>query len=81
MRPKLEISYRITGNRELNHERSLLRADNGWTPFASDLTIIEVPGDHDGMVLEPYVRVMAGHLRSALKTADRAGAALMLAAS
>ena len=81
MRPKLEVSYRITGNRELNHERSLLRSDNGWTPFASDLTIIEVPGDHDGMVLEPYVRVMAGHLRSALKTADRAGAALMLAAS
>jgi thioesterase domain-containing protein len=81
MRPKLEVSYRITGNRELNHERSLLRSDNGWTPFASDLTVIEVPGDHDGMVLEPYVRVMAGHLRSALKTADRAGAALMLAAS
>ena len=81
MRPKLEVSYRITGHRQLNHERSLLRADNGWTAYASDLSIIEVPGDHDGMVLEPYVRVLSGHLRHALKTADRAGAALMLAAS
>ena len=80
MRPKLQVAYRISGNRELNQERSLLRADNGWTPYTTDLTITEVPGDHDRMVLEPAVRVMAARLRDALRAADQARVTLPLAA-
>jgi thioesterase domain-containing protein len=34
------------------------------------MQVIEVPGDHDSMVLEPNVRVMATHLRRLLNDAD-----------
>ncbi len=71
LRPRLEIAYRITGGRDLNSERGLVRADNGWSRFSADLSIREVPGNHDSMVLEPSVRVLAGHLRAELTRADR----------
>jgi hypothetical protein len=32
--------------------------------------VIEVPGDHDSMVLEPNVRVLAGALRASLVDAE-----------
>lgn len=80
MRPKLVVGYRISGGRELNIERGLLREDNGWRRFVADLTIQEVPGDHDSMVLEPSVRVMAGHLREELKRADQTRSAQPIAA-
>ena len=80
MRPKLQVAYRVTGGRELNHERSLLRADNGWSPFVADLAIHEVPGDHDSMVLEPNVRVLASHLRQELMRADRSRTVQQIAA-
>ncbi|WP_333792892.1 type I polyketide synthase [Hyphomicrobium sp.] len=73
-RPKLDVAYRITGGRELNRDRCLLRSDNGWSPYVSDLTIREVPGDHDSMVLEPDVRVLAGYLRAELSRADQGSA-------
>ena len=66
LRPRLDIRYRLSGGRQLNIDRDPMHPDNGWSPYAADLTIIEVPGDHDSMVLEPNVRVLAGHLRRAL---------------
>jgi len=71
LRPKLKVTYRITGRRELNADRCLVREDNGWRPYLKDFSIQEVPGDHDGMVLEPHVRVLASHLREELRRADR----------
>ncbi len=71
MRPKQEIRYRITGNRALNENRALLLPDNGWSPYTTNLSVQEIPGDHDSMVLEPHVRVMANRLREALARADR----------
>jgi thioesterase domain-containing protein len=35
--------------------------------------VIEVPGDHDSMVLEPHVRVLAGHIRAAIEAAEQRG--------
>ncbi|WP_334150864.1 type I polyketide synthase [Hyphomicrobium sp.] len=70
LRPRLEIAYKITGGRDLNSERGLVRADNGWSRYSADLSIREVPGNHDSMVLEPSVRVLAGHLRAELTRAD-----------
>jgi len=35
-----------------------------------DLSIHEVPGDHDSMVLEPNVRVMAARLRALIQNAE-----------
>jgi thioesterase domain-containing protein len=68
LRPKLDIRYRLSGARQLNIDRDPMHPDNGWSPYAADLTIIEVPGNHDSMVLEPNVRVLSGHLRRALNT-------------
>ena len=69
-RPRLEVSYTLGDGRELNRDRELLRADNGWTPYIRHLEVIEVPGDHDKMVLEPNVRVLAGHLNRHLRMAE-----------
>lgn len=79
-RPKLEVNYRLTGGRSVNRDWQLVRPDNGWSPLATDLTVIEVPGDHDGMVLEPNVRVLARHLREALVRAENVPSAPPIAA-
>lgn len=71
LRPPLSVSYNLRDGRLLNSERSLLREDNGWRPLVNDLEIVEVPGDHDSMVLEPNVRVLANYLRQELKRAER----------
>jgi thioesterase domain-containing protein len=44
--------------------------DNDLTRFAPGLEVIEVPGDHDSMVLEPNVRVMAAKLKSVIARAE-----------
>jgi acyl transferase domain-containing protein len=80
LRPKLVGWYRVTGNRVLNIERSLLRDDNGWRRFVARLHIHEVPGDHDSMVLEPSVRVLAGRLREELTRAESSRSVRQIAA-
>ncbi|PTM41465.1 type I polyketide synthase [Bosea sp. 124] len=70
LRPKLDVRYKISAGRELNDVRNLVSKDNGWTPYIDKLTITEVPGNHDSMVLEPHVRVVAEHMRTALRHAD-----------
>lgn len=71
LRPKLDVVYQLSDGRMLNRDRVLLKADNGWTPFVEKLRIIEVPGDHDNMVLEPNVRVLAAIIREELLQAER----------
>ena len=70
-RPRLSPVYRLSRGRLLNGDRDHLYPDNGWSPFVETLEIREVPGDHDSMVLEPNVRVLASHVREAI---DRATA-------
>jgi hypothetical protein len=48
--------------------REFVEDDNGWTPFAPGLSVIEVSGDHDSMVLEPNVRVLAARIRGWMQT-------------
>jgi thioesterase domain-containing protein len=38
------------------------------------LQVVEVPGDHDSMVLEPNVRVLAARMRRVVEAAERAPA-------
>jgi thioesterase domain-containing protein len=66
-RPKLDIHFRLSGGRLVDSERNYLFEDNGWTPFVKALSIDEVPGNHDSMVLEPNVRVLVSLIRRALK--------------
>ncbi len=66
LRPKLDVAYTLPSGRKLNSLRNLIWEDNGWTPFIEDFTIVEVPGNHDSMVLEPHVRVLSARMREAL---------------
>ncbi|CAM2984090.1 Acyl transferase domain-containing protein [Paracoccus aminovorans] len=69
-RPPLDKRWKATGGRWINSGRDYVVEDNGWTPWMPQLRVIEVPGDHDSMVLEPNVRRMASVLREILRQAD-----------
>lgn len=69
-RPPLDKRWKVTGGRWINSGRDYVVEDNGWTPWMPDLRVIEVPGDHDSMVLEPNVRRLASVLREILRDAD-----------
>lgn len=67
-RPKLQVEYELSGGRRLNSERRYIFDDNGWSRYASEVTVFEVPGSHDSMVLEPNVRVLVSSLKRVLKS-------------
>jgi thioesterase domain-containing protein len=69
-RPRPSPAWIVDG-RFVDRERHYVLPDNGWTPWAPGLEVHEVPGDHDSMVLEPNVRVLARRLRTALDTIER----------
>ncbi len=71
-RPPLDLAHPIGPNRFANAAREIVISDNGWSEYSPDVHVIEVPGDHDSMVLDPNVRVLAGHLRKLLQRADQA---------
>jgi thioesterase domain-containing protein len=45
----------------------------GWEGLIPHLDVIEVPGDHDSLVLDPNVQTLARHLTRQI--AEAAGAA------
>ena len=69
-RPKLDQAFTLSGGRVANSDREVIYHDNGWSPYVEDVKVIEVPGDHDSMVLEPNVRVLATQLRDVIDTAE-----------
>ncbi|AZL60489.1 SDR family NAD(P)-dependent oxidoreductase [Tabrizicola piscis] len=71
-RPPLDRHWKVTGGNWVSAAREYVFADNLWTPFAPALEVVEVPGDHDSMVLEPNVRVLAARMRSAIQAAEAA---------
>jgi acyl transferase domain-containing protein/thioesterase domain-containing protein len=68
-RPKPIIFYQLSGGRTLQENRNIILHDNGWGGNVLNLHISEVPGDHDSMVLDPYVRVLASRIRTILSGA------------
>jgi thioesterase domain-containing protein len=71
-RPPLAPRHRLSGGREVNVRRVFLLEDNGWRRVVRSLQVFELaspPGDHDGFVLEPYVRDLAVKLRPFLENA------------
>jgi acyl transferase domain-containing protein/thioesterase domain-containing protein/acyl carrier protein len=66
LRPALDMHWQVSGGAWVSRQREYVHADNDWTRFAPNLRVIEVPGDHDSMVLEPNVRVLAAQLRPLL---------------
>ena len=69
-RPKLNPAHVLGPDRQIDINRRFVHHDNGWGPHCERVHVVEVPGDHDSMVLEPSVRVLAGHIREAIEDAD-----------
>jgi thioesterase domain-containing protein len=70
LRPRLDVIYRLSGGRRLQHGRKLAAEDNGWSAYVSQLTVREVPGNHDSMVLEPNARVIVARIRENLRPVE-----------
>lgn len=66
-RPKLPVEYHLPNGRLARYDKQVIMEDNGWSRYVEDLEVIEVPGDHDSMVLEPNVRVLATKIRQAIQ--------------
>ena len=69
-RPALDRHWQVTKGNWVSHAKEYVLPDNDLTRFAPALEVIEVPGDHDSMVLEPNVRVMAARLRAVVTAAE-----------
>ncbi|MCA9150643.1 MAG: SDR family NAD(P)-dependent oxidoreductase, partial [Planctomycetales bacterium] len=73
-RPPFDAYYCLPHNRVLNRDRGIMDHHNHWVPYVQGgIDVHLVTGDHDSMVLEPHVRVMAEKLRSCLEDAQTAG--------
>jgi acyl transferase domain-containing protein/thioesterase domain-containing protein/acyl carrier protein len=71
-RPPLVGTWTVLGGKLVNHERAYLFDDNDWGQHTPQIEVFEVPGDHDSMVLEPNVRVLASYLRNVITTTEAA---------
>jgi thioesterase domain-containing protein len=71
-RPPLDRYWQVSGGNWVSTAREYVFADNDLTQFAPALQVIEVPGNHDSMVLEPNVRVLAARLRVVIGQAEAA---------
>ncbi|MDR7092355.1 type I polyketide synthase [Hydrogenophaga laconesensis] len=69
-RPPLDRHWKVTNGRWVSAAREYVFDDNDWTRYMPALRVIEVPGDHDSMVLEPNVRVLASHIRNCINDAE-----------
>ena len=69
-RPPLDKRWQVTGGRWVSAAREFVLPDNDLTRFAPALEVIEVPGDHDSMVLEPNVRVLSARMREVIEAAE-----------
>ena len=70
-RPPMDLKWKVTGGRWVCDTKEYVYPDNDWTQFAPDLEIVEVPGDHNSIVLEPNVRVLASHMAKSIAAAER----------
>ena len=76
-RPPLAPRHRLSGGRVINADRGFLKEDNGWRGHVRSMEVYELacpPGEHDGFVLEPYVRDLAHRLRELLPDEEQAPA-------
>jgi thioesterase domain-containing protein/acyl carrier protein len=71
-RPELDAAHRLPTGRVANSARQIIDPCNHWRPFISGgIDVHVVPGNHDSMVLEPNVRVLAQKLRMCLYDAEK----------
>ena len=63
-RPPLDRHWKVSGGNWVSAEREYVFEDNDWRKWAPELQVVEVPGDHDSMVLVPNAAVLAEHLKA-----------------
>jgi acyl transferase domain-containing protein/thioesterase domain-containing protein/acyl carrier protein len=73
-RPPLVGKWKVGKGAMVNSERAYVTNDNDWSTHAPLVEVFEVPGDHDSMVLEPNVRVLAARLRRCIEDAENPAA-------
>ncbi|WP_099823310.1 type I polyketide synthase [Oceaniglobus indicus] len=71
-RPPLDRHWQVSDGNWVTRAREYAWHDNQWTPWAPAIEVVEVPGDHDSMVLVPNVSVLTARLRTAIRAAERA---------
>jgi thioesterase domain-containing protein/acyl carrier protein len=69
-RPPLDRRWAVSNGQWVSAAKEYVFPDNDLTRFAPALEVVEVPGDHDSMVLEPNVRTLAARLREAIAGAE-----------
>ncbi|MEC9312453.1 MAG: hypothetical protein VYA97_11850, partial [Pseudomonadota bacterium] len=69
-RPPLDQHWQVSGGNWVSAEREYVFDDNDWTRWAPEIEVIEVPGDHDSMVLVPNVSVLAAEVKARLDRAE-----------
>lgn len=69
-RPALDRRWQVTGGRWVTSAREFVFDDNDLGRFAPTLQVVEVPGTHDSMVLEPNVRVLARRMAALITQAE-----------
>ncbi len=69
-RPPQSGKWQVSNGQWVSDERAYVLPDNDWSGFAPNLSVTEVPGTHDSMVLEPNVRVLAARMRRAIEAAE-----------
>jgi acyl transferase domain-containing protein/thioesterase domain-containing protein/acyl carrier protein len=69
-RPPQDLHWKVSGGRWVSAAREYVYPDNDWTRFMPALQVLEVPGDHDSMVLEPNVRVLASLMKDCIARAE-----------
>jgi len=74
-RPPQVGHWQVSQGRMVDSQRAYLMHDNDWGQYVPGVEVHEVPGDHDSMVLEPNVRVLAARMKTAIETAEKGHAA------
>jgi len=69
-RPPLDRHWKVSDGQWVSAAREYVLPDNDWSRWMPELSVHEVPGDHDSMVLEPNVRVMAARMRELISKAE-----------
>ncbi|MGR3617830.1 MAG: type I polyketide synthase [Paracoccaceae bacterium] len=80
-RPPLDRNWAVSDGRYVSAAREYVFDDNDWSRWAPQIEVVEVPGDHDSMVLVPNVSVLADHVRAVLDRSDPAPAASVATAA
>ncbi|WP_425358956.1 type I polyketide synthase [Antarcticimicrobium luteum] len=73
-RPPLDRHWKVSGGRWVSAAKEYVYPDNDWTRWAPRLQVVEVPGDHDSMVLVPNVSVLAERMKRFVDRAENGDA-------